>query len=421
MLRAGVAVANITPDPAMLVRGLHLAGFAARTDPATGIHDPLTARAVVVEDTAIVAADIVALHEETSARIRARCALPDDRVIVTATHTHGAPLAVPGRLGGEPDPTFLQAVEDGCVAAIDAALADQQPARITVGLGADPDVARNRRHADGPVDRALPVLRIRDADGGLRAVVLAYACHPVALGADNRLVTADYPHFVRRRIEAAHPGAVALFLQGCCGDANTGHSARASLSRAPDDARTYAVAERLGARIAGAALDAGEAAVAGPVTAGEARVELRLHRAEHDLPALVAGWKAEAASADPVRAVLLAHWIRWADRVAGVDSGIWTGRVSVLRWGDVPIVALPGEIFGETGLGLRADCGAGPAFVLAYADAVPGYIPPEAEYAHGGYEVDEAHRFFGLPGGFAPQSAERLAEAAVRLLAGDEP
>ena len=179
-------------------------------------------------------------------------------------------------------------------------------------------------------------------------------------------------------------------------------------------------AERLGTRIAEAALLAGETPVAGPVSAGEARVRLRLHRAEHDLPALAKAWKAEAeaASADPIRAVLLAHWIRWADRVAGVDPGDWTGRVSTLRWGTVPIVALPGEIFGRTGLDLRETCGAGPAFVLAYADAVPGYIPPEAEYAHGGYEVDEAHRFFGLPGGFAPQSAERLAEAAMRLLAG---
>ena len=420
MLRAGVAVVDITPGPELLARGLHLAGFAARTDPATGVHDPLTARAVVVEDTAIVAADLVGLHEETSARIRARCALPDDRVIVAATHTHGAPLAVPGRLGGEPDPDFLQAVEDGCVAAVDAALSRRQPASITAGLGADPDVARNRRHAGGPVDRALPVLRIRDAEGRLRAVVMAYTCHPVVLGADNLLVTADYPHVVRRRIEAACPGAVALFLQGCCGDTNTGHSAQASLSRAADDARNFATAERLGTRIAEAALLADETIVEGPVTAGEAQVALRLHRAERDLPALVAAWKAEAASADPVRAMLLEHWIRWADRVADVYPGDWTGRVSVLRWGNVPIVALPGEIFGRTGLDLRAAWGAGPAFVLAYADAVPGYIPPEAEYAHGGYEVDEAHRFFGMPGGFAPQSAERLADAAMRLLAGGE-
>ena len=414
--RAGVATVDITPDRPTRVSGLRLAGFAAREDPATGVHDRLTARAVAVEDTAIVVADVIAFHEDSSARIRARCALPDERVIVAATHTHGAPFSVPGRLGGEPDPAFLQTLEDGCVAAIDAALANRRPATITAGTGADPDVARNRRHADGPLDRSLPVLRFRDAEGGLMAVLAAYACHPVVLGPDNRKITADYPHFVRRHLEHACPGAVALFLTGCCGDANTGHTAGASMSLAPDAARSFATAERLGDRIGRAALTAGETPVAGPVTAREVRVTLDLARRERDLASLAAGWEREAAGASPARAAILGHWLRWAGRVAGAEPGRWTGRVCVLRWGDVPVVALPGEIFARTGLDMRAACGDGPALVLAYADAVPGYIPPAEEYPHGGYEVDEAHRFFGMPGAFAPGSAERLAAAAMELL-----
>jgi hypothetical protein len=415
--RVGVATVDITPDGAMLASGLRLAGFAAREKPATGVHDRLTARAVVVEDTAIVAADVIAFHEDSSARIRARCALPDACVIVAATHTHGAPFCVPGRLGGEPDRAFLRRVEDGCVAAIDAALANRRPATITSGTGADPDVARNRRHADGPLDRALPVLRVRDAEGGLMAIVVSYACHPVVLGPDNREVTADYPHFVRKHIERACPGAVAIFLTGCCGDANIGHTAQASMSLASDVARSFATAENLGDRIGQAALAAGESAVTGPVTAREARVKLDFDRRERGLPMLAAGWRREAQAASSTRASILAHWIRWAERMDGTTPGHWTGRVSVLRWGDVPVAALPGEIFAGTGLALRAACGPGPAFVLAYADAVPGYIPPAEEFPHGGYEVDEAHRFFGMPGAFAAASAERLAAAALTLLA----
>jgi len=413
---AGVAVRDITPDPAMLASGLRLAGFAARTDPATGVHDQLTARAVVVEDTAIVVADVIAFHEDSSARIRARCGLPEDRVIVAATHTHGAPFMVPGRLGGEPDPRFLRLVEDGCVAAIDAAMADRSLSTITAGTGVDPDVARNRRHPDGPLDRALPVLRIRGVDGGLRAVLVSYACHPVVLGADNLRVTADYPHFVRSHIEAACPGSVVVFLTGCCGDANTGHSAQASMSLEPDSARSFATADKIGARIGRAALEAGETIVKGAASARSAEVRLEFQRQERDLAVLVDGWRREAATAPPTRAGILDHWIRWAIRMEGAELGGWTGRLTILRWGSVPVVALPGEIFARTGLDLRAACGANPAFVLAYADAVPGYIPPAGEYPHGGYEVDEAHRFFGMPGAFASGSAERLAATAVELL-----
>ena len=43
MIEAGAAIVDMTP-PA----GLAMSGFAARTAPATGAHDPLTARALVV-------------------------------------------------------------------------------------------------------------------------------------------------------------------------------------------------------------------------------------------------------------------------------------------------------------------------------------------------------------------------------------
>lgn len=412
-LIAGACAVDFTPDADMLARGLPLCGFGARTAPATGVHDPLTARAVAVGDTCIVACDVIGFHEDLSARIRARCVLPDANVIVTATHTHGAPFPVPGRLGGQPDPAFLRALEDACVAAIDGAVAARRPVTITAGIGADPGVAKNRRHPGGPVDGPVPVLRIRDETGGMVAVVVAYACHPVVLGADNLRITADYPGVVRSVIEAAYPGAVALFLTGCCGDANTGHSAAASLNLAANPARSFPMAQTLGARIADAALAAPEQPLSGPVTAHEAFVTLDMARRETDLPALAALWRGEITTADPVRKILLTHWIGWAERFADTGSGTWTGRVSLLNWAGMPVAAMPGEIFGQTGRDIRAVLG--PAFVLGYADSFPGYIPPASEFPHGGYEVDEAHRFIGMPASFAPGSAERLAEALLAL------
>ena len=43
------------------------------------------------------------------------------------------------------------------------------------------------------------------------------------------------------------------------------------------------------------------------------------------------------------------------------------------------------------------------------------YIPPASEFRFGGYEVDEAHRYYGLPMSFAPGSAEALAGCAIAL------
>jgi hypothetical protein len=85
----------------------------------------------------------------------------------------------------------------------------------------------------------------------------------------------------------------------------------------------------------------------------------------------------------------------------------------------VPVVALPGEIFTETALSIRAALGGQPAFVVGLADDAPGYVPPASEYEFGGYEVDEAHRYIGLSGAFAPGTAEKLAKTACAMLAAE--
>jgi hypothetical protein len=323
-----------------------------------------------------------------------------------------------GRAGGGADPAYLARLETACVEAIDQAVKAQRPATLGIGMGADPDVARNRRHPGGTVDRALPVLRVRAADGAMIAVMTSYACHPVVLGADNRLWTADYPHYVRAALEKAYPGAVGLFLTGCTGDANTGHSAHASLSLAANPERSFATAERLGGRIGAMAAAAPEVPAGYTVGVGNLSVALGLARRETEsLEILAVRWRDEMRLA-PERAGILRQWADWADRNAAIaEPPPWTGRVTVLDWGGVPVVALPGEIFAETGLSVRAALGQGPAFVISYADAVPGYIPPASEFRFGGYEVDEAHRYIGMPATFAPGSAEALADAARTLLA----
>lgn len=53
--------------------------------------------------------------------------------------------------------------------------------------------------------------------------------------------------------------------------------------------------------------------------------------------------------------------------------------------------------------------------VAGYCDGCPGYLPPRQEYPFGGYEVQDAHRYYGAPGPFVPGAAEALLEAALAL------
>lgn len=416
MIEAGAAIVDITPTP-----GLLMSGFAARSLPAKGAHDALSARAVVIGETAVVVADVIGIDAAMSSRIRKRCVLPAENVVVTALHTHGSPVSMAGRLSVTADPAYLERLEDACVTAIDKAAAARRPANITAGQGSDPGIARNRRHPGGPVDASLSLLRIRDGNGDMIAVVTAYACHPVVLAADNLLWTADYPHFVRASLEEAYPGAIALFMTGCVGDANTGHSAHASITLSANPDRTYEAAERIGRKVAQAVLSAGERPVSAQVAAHNGTVELAFQRREPEAPkTLEKRWRDEAMNAEAARRSLLGYWADWAKNIAPAMPEPLTARVTVLDWGGVWVVALPGEIFAETALSIRAALGpAKPAFVIGFADDNPGYIPPASEFQFGGYEVDEAHRYYGLPMTFAPGSAEALAACASALAAGD--
>ena len=271
---AGAAVVDITPPP-----GLMMCGYAARTEPALGVHDALTARALVVGDTALVVADVLGLHEESCARIRQRTGF-GERLVVVATHTHGGPMSMPGRGGGDADPGFLRQLEDGCVAAVRRAAERRQPARLRAGNGADPGIAFNRRSDGGPIDPTVPVLRVETLDGTPLAVAFAHGCHPVVLGAGNRLYTADFPHFARAAIEAEFPDAVALFLPGCSGDVSTGHSPESSISTDTPPDRSFAEAERLGRALAASVLAASLVPLGSEIGARSQAVSLALERSE---------------------------------------------------------------------------------------------------------------------------------------------
>ena len=124
MVEVGVSKVEITPPP-----GLAMAG-SARSAPATGTHDPLTVRALVVGNSALVTADVIGIEAAMSRRACRRSCSADDAITIAATHTHGAPNSMQGRLWSRADPDFLAALETGIVKAIDKAVASRRPASI---------------------------------------------------------------------------------------------------------------------------------------------------------------------------------------------------------------------------------------------------------------------------------------------------
>lgn len=421
MIHAGVAVRDVTPEGP-----ISMSGFAARTGHSAGAHDEITVRALVVEHTAILTVDVVGLHEDFCARVREASRPTVDHVVLHATHTHSGPSSIPGRLGGEVDEAWLEQLEAACSEAITGAAARRELVTITAGYGADPDIARNRRHSEGPVDRSLPLVRFEREDGSALALLVSYACHPVVLSSENRLLSADYPGVVRKRLEAT-TGATALFATSCAGDLNTGHplGRRSDVAeQSPQSPRTFEQCELIGGVIADAALQADLRGKDTEVTASSGTVSLPLDASPPaQLEDDAALWAERARTCPPADRPLYEIWEHWArDMAQDAAAGRlrdWTARVSVLTWGPAVIVTLPGEPFCSASQAIReqitALTGARAVLVLGYCDGSPGYLPSRQEYPWGGYEVEEAHRYYGMPGPFTAGSLERLVDEAVRL------
>ncbi|MGO4582899.1 neutral/alkaline non-lysosomal ceramidase N-terminal domain-containing protein [Arthrobacter sp. 2RAF6] len=411
-LRVGAAVVEISP-PA----GTPMAGFAARTEPSTGVHDPLTVRALAVDDTCWITVDVCGLHEDTCTRISGSLPLMPEHVAITATHTHAGPCVMPGRLGGH-DPRLLEEIVLACREATEAAMASQRPAALQYGESRGVDIARNRRHPERAVDPPVQVAAFNDANGQVVAWIVLYPCHPVVLGPENRLISGDYPAFTRKVLEERFPGSVALFLPGTAGDINSGHPADASYTLSGSAGRTMEQARKIGEHVAASVLgtrllpisDSGKTAVA------RKTISVAMNSRDAVSPAELARlWEAEAVSADPGRRSLLNAWKQWAMDRSPEEEMSWDAPVSVFNWQGLTLVGLPGEPFLAATEAIASRVG-GPVVVTGYTNGCPGYFPTADEYGFGGYEVEDAHRYYGMPAPFAPGSAEALIQAALELV-----
>ena len=224
-LKAGVGRRIITPPPGVELTGL---GYYMKRV-WRRVHDDLHATAVVVESggrsIAVVSLDLMMIGREFTARVRKRIAgrtdVPKDAILLACTHSHNAPASQGILGGGEVDADYEEWAAGQAAEAAIAAWQERTPARLGAASGDLAGHTFNRTRQDGPVDTRLTVLRVDRRDGGALCAVVNFQAHPtVCTGLRPYDVSRDCPGEVCDRMEAALPGATALYLQGACGDVN---------------------------------------------------------------------------------------------------------------------------------------------------------------------------------------------------------
>jgi hypothetical protein len=196
-LRAGFGAVDITP-PLDGKRPVYIAGYGMNRK-ATGVHDPIMARAAVLqhgdEKVALVSVDLVGLQLPTVQLIRDK--LTDFKyVMVASTHNHEGPDVI-GIWGRGPfhrgvDDAYLDQVVEGVVKAVRAAA--EQPVSVKASFGtAEDDSLLGDSRLPYSKDGVLRAIRLDDATTGKPAgLIVQWNCHPESLGSKNTLLTADF-------------------------------------------------------------------------------------------------------------------------------------------------------------------------------------------------------------------------------------
>ena len=404
--------------------GGELSGFAARMQPSVGVLDPLYARALYVEAgnerVLWLHLDLIGLGRATVEELR-RCVHARfgraedrlmDRVMISTTHTHAGPPTVVLHEAGTYDPAYVHALagqlQDAAAGAVECAA---EIALACVEGRCDLAVDRRRRPS-AHTDPRVAAVGFRRPDGSFAAVLVNYAMHAVALGPTNRCISADWPGRTAATLAHELPGdPVVLVTNGACGNLNP-----------PFENVSVEQLDAWGTQVASAV--SSELRAAPPIASPLLRVDSRLVELPLDVLSV------EQIEACAERSLEnLAGVSEWGDKfrraigawrrnmVESVQSGVGDStemELFAVRLADRVFTGVNAEVFSTfTGM-LRNRTGAN-VYTVGYANGLIGYLPTEAAYDEGGYEVEMAHLFYNR---FRPRRGglERLAEHAVEQI-----
>jgi len=421
-LRAGATAVDISPREFPINMP---GGFSANM--AEGVHDPLHARALVLDDgvttLALVVVDNLGVPREAADEARTlakeRCGIAPERILVAATHTHSAPSSNV-KEGPAPAVAYRKILVEGIAEAIVRAHEALRPAavghaahplpeevfcrrwylkpgkmppnpfgemdQVKMNPGTSPDVLDRPA---SPTDPDITILSVQEAKSRKPLALLAnYSLHYV--GATPRAqVSADYfGEFARlmpSRLRAGE-GFVAMMSNGTSGDINNIPFLVTRPPREPFE-QIRIVAQKAADAAWFAWSDIGAHRADARLGMLQREVTLRLRR---PTPEQIERAKAVLAVKDEAELAKLPRLAdAYARRVLSLAQADETMTVPLqaVRIGDLGVCAIPFEAFAVIGLDIKRRSPFPQTMVLGIANGANGYLPTPEQHKLGGYET----------------------------------
>ena len=441
-LCVGFSRVNVTP-----MMGIGIAGY-YKPRRVIGVLDELELSALALQcgqmRLVLISMDHCGIHTPEADYIRAyvseKSCLPFEAVYLHATHTHTAPF-----LNKDSDDALEQEYFDFVLhRAADAvcyALADLRPARMGYGVGTAPNIAfiRRFRMKDGSVktnpgvnnpdiiapvgevDERVNVLRF-DRDGADSIVLVNYSVHPDTVGGE--LVSADWPGFLRRRLEKSLDNVRCIFFNGALGDVNhvNVHPTAGDFNDMFTDfdgaSRGYGHARHMGNVVAGAVLQVFDKVTyldIDSLMAVQKTIQIPSNMPKpEDLPEARRIEALHQAGRDcdiPFDGMMLNTVVAEAERMLKLADGPKTFNMKLLgvAIGPIALIGIPGQPFTGIGRALKEAPGWTLVLPTCQTGGSDGYFPMRDAYDEGGYEARSSPFQAGV--------AERIICEGTKLLA----
>lgn len=442
-LKAGAAAVDITPPV-----GSSLDGVISKNGPVTGIHDRIYSRALVLENgqeqIVICVNDLCMVERSYFDRAKKivfqKTGIPENRVLMSSTHTHAAPRVPYGR-AGKIDDEYYETLVQQIAQAIIQAQKNLQPARIGWGsfdagryaacrrfLAEKGSVSLNpfgvageqiksvagrsqsviRPAAD--IDPQCSILSVKHRDGTPLAILGNMSIHYCG-GYKKGQISADYfgayaKHLSKKlSVGKTHPPFVGMLSNGTSG--NVG----AVMKQDKNKYAAFEWIEESGKQFAEQTLKV------------IAKIDYidnpKLAMIEQELPLKVR--RPDAARLEWARDILAnpkqktAH--RWAKIYATEAVALnkypetESIKIQAIRISGLGIVGLPCEVFTETGLAIKAESPFAATFSMELANGSSGYLPTPEQHALGGYETWPARSSY-----LEVEAETQIRKTALKLL-----
>lgn len=388
-LFAGAAKVKITPD---LTKPVWLAGFSPGRL-VKGIHDDLWVSAIWIEfvgmkSVIMISLDLIGyLFDEVEAanKMISKRLLKEWRqknpelenklrevygengfleIFVSATHNHSGPdtIGLWGKTGQESgkDQEYIAFVREKILECVDKARKNTKPVRFKFGKTNLPELIYDARK---PVVKNPVLLSMQavDYDGNTIATLVNYAVHAEVLNQKNQLISADFPGFLRNRLEEKF-GGIALFFPADIG----GMQSPKVLFR------NFSSAKRYGEKIAKKVIQSLEKENFRGIDKTEFKHKEVLFPITNPrfLQAIQGGIFAGTEK-----------------HLKKVDEKLYLpSEIAYFQFGPAEFLCIPGELFPELGHQIREQMKAEYKFLLGLCNNEIGYIVPEEQWKESGYE-----------------------------------